>query len=90
MGFVANNSNVPLLNSSDKVRIVIAGIRKTKTHGAVAKNGSKEAYKPSNILPGKTHKFSPKKRKNTPMLMYPIKELKNPFISFLNILIIIY
>ena len=86
MGFVASSSKVPLLNSSESVLMVMAGIKNINIHGAVAKKLSNVAYKESNIFPGKTQRFNPSTKKNTIILMYPISELKKPYTSFLNIL----
>ena len=42
-GFVNNNSSVPCFFSSEKLRIVTAGIKKISTAGAKAKKGLKSA-----------------------------------------------
>ena len=42
-GLVNNNSSVPCFLSSEKLRMVTAGIRKIKIHGAIVKNGVKSA-----------------------------------------------
>jgi len=43
MGFVNSSSSVPAFFSSLKLRIVTAGIRKIKIHGAIWKKGARSA-----------------------------------------------
>src|SRR5690606_30412823 len=86
-GLVSNNSIVPCFLSSEKLRIVTAGIKKIKTQGANVKNGVKSAKELSKMLksPGKTHKKSPFKSKKTPITKYPISDPKKDCISLNNI-----
>jgi hypothetical protein len=77
-GFVFNISKVPDLNSSDNVRIEIAGTRNKKTQGARSKNLSRLAYPYSKMLLScKTNRNNPLINKNNTIEMYPIKLLKN-------------
>ena len=66
MGRVARSSIVPVLYSSEKDRIVIAGTTIINTHGAMMKNDSSDACPASNTLvsPGKTHRNKPFSRRN--------------------------
>lgn len=65
-GFVCNISNVPVLNSSEKLRMVIAGMSNNSIHGANSKNLSKVAYPKSRILvSGKTKRNNPFNNKKT-------------------------
>ena len=67
IGFVANNSNVPFFNSSEKERIVTAGIRNKNTHGAKMKKFSNDEKPLSRMLysPGKTQRNNVLSIKNT-------------------------
>jgi hypothetical protein len=49
-GLVRRVSNVPLLYSSEKLRMLMAGTRKRSTQGAREKNLSKLAYPKTRIL----------------------------------------
>ena len=64
----------------------MAGIKKRNTQGAIINNPSMLENPFSKILksPGKTHRKSPVSTKNTIIAMYPVKELKKLFNSFLN------
>jgi hypothetical protein len=66
-GFVNNNSMVPLFFSSAKLRMVMAGIKKRYTQGAIINKPSKEEYPLSSTLnsPGKTHRNRLTMSKNT-------------------------
>ena len=67
-GSVNNTSIVPALYSSEKERMVKAGIKNNNIHGAKAKNLSIEAYPKSSILlSGATHKKKPQIIKKTTM-----------------------
>ena len=60
-GFVSNNSKVPCFISSEKLRIVTAGIRKINIQGEMVKKGLKSAKPEFNIL------YSPSKiQRNNP------------------------
>ncbi len=50
MGFVKSNSMVPVLLSSEKDRMVIAGMRMIKIIGLIPKKALKSAVPPSKIL----------------------------------------
>ena len=50
MGFVNNNSIVPVLFSSENERIVMAGIKIIKITGLIPKNGLRSAVPPSRIF----------------------------------------
>ena len=82
-GRVRRSSKVPLLRSSAKLRIVIAGMRNKRTQGAKVKKGSIDATPPDKMFqgPGNTHRKSPINRRKAAMTTYPIKELKKPRIS---------
>ena len=60
-GFVNRSSKVPCFLSSEKLRMVTAGIRKIKIQGAKVKNGLKSANPLFKILksPSKTHRNNP-------------------------------
>jgi len=66
MGLVASSSIVPVLYSSEKDRIVIAGTTIINTHGAMMKNDSSEACPASNtfVSPGNTQRNKPLSRRN--------------------------
>ena len=84
-GRVVMNSMVPLLFSSAKLRMVMAGIRNINIHGAKLKNASSVANPSSRIfVSGNTHAKSPFATKKMVMAIYPISELKNTLSSFLN------
>ena len=86
MGFVNSSSSVPAFFSSLKLRIVTAGIRKIKIHGAIWKKGARSAKPLLGILksPSKTHKNKLVTMRNNPMTRYPIAEEKNEAISFFS------
>jgi hypothetical protein len=69
----------------------MAGIRNRKTKGARTNRLSRPAYPKSRILNsnGKTHKNSPLISRNTAITIYPIRELRKLFSSFIKIAIII-
>ena len=83
MGLVSNNSSVPCFFSSEKLRIVTAGIRKSKIQGAIVKKGVISANPEFNTLysPSNTHKKSPLKSKNKAITKYPMREPKKDLIS---------
>jgi hypothetical protein len=86
IGFVTNNSMVPDLFSSEKERMVMAGIKNKNTHGAMLKKLSMLAKPYSNIeVSGNTHTNIPVTNRNTTIAIYAISELKNPASSFLKI-----
>ena len=60
-GLVNKSSNVPCFFSSEKLRIVTAGIKKIKIHGAKVKNGLKSANPLFKMLksPSKTQRNNP-------------------------------
>lgn len=69
-GLVCKISNVPVLNSSDKERIVIAGTKKTRIQGANSKNVSNVAYpKSKRLLSFNTNKKRPFTTRNKMMAM---------------------
>ena len=70
-GLVAINSKVPLLNSSENERMVIAGIRNKNTHGEMKKKASKEAKPYSNMIVSEKniHRNKLLKTRNRPMAM---------------------
>ena len=90
IGLVFNISIVPSLISSEKLLMVIAGIRKIKNHGVIKKKLFKSANPALRMLksPLNTHKKRPLITRNTEMTRYPIGEAKNEFNSFLKIAII--
>ena len=71
IGFVRSNSIVPILISSEKKRIVNAGIKNKNTQGAIKKSPSRPAYPESNKLndPGKIQRNNPLRIKNTKITM---------------------
>jgi hypothetical protein len=83
MGLVSNNSIVPCFFSSEKLRMVTAGIRKIKIQGARVKNGDKSANPLFKILksPSKTQRNNPLSNKKIAITRYPIGEPKKDFIS---------
>ena len=83
---MSKSSIVPVLFSSENNRIVIAGIKKRNTHGAIIKRPSILEKPFSNMLksPGKTHKNKPVIIKKTIIAIYPVSELKKLLNSFLN------
>tara|TARA_R110002051_G_scaffold212509_1_gene277594 strand:- start:1315 stop:1635 length:321 start_codon:yes stop_codon:yes gene_type:complete len=85
IGFMNKSSNVPNLISSEKLLMVMAGIRKRNTQGARRKNLSKSANPYSKILKGplNTQRNRPVKIKKRPMTKYPIGDVKNACISLL-------
>ena len=77
-GRVSNNSIVPVRFSSANTLIVIAGIKKRKTHGAIINRESILAYPVSSMLncPENTHSSKPIITKKTDTTTYPMSELK--------------
>ena len=77
-GRVNNNSMVPVLLSSEKERMVIAGIRIKNTYGLKAKKLVRSAVPPSRIFepPENIHRNSEFDIKKIPMKMYPIIDPK--------------
>ena len=71
IGLVRSNSIVPILISSEKKRIVNAGIKNKNTHGAIKKSPSRPAYPESNKLndPGKIQRNKPLRIKNIKITM---------------------
>ncbi len=67
IGFVFNISIVPDLNSSEKLRMVMAGTKNKKNQGAIKKKLFKSAKPAFRILksPLNTHKNSPLTTKKT-------------------------
>jgi hypothetical protein len=66
--------------------MVMAGIRNINTNGAVSNKGARVANLFSRILESaNTNTNNPKITKKTAMEMYPIKELRKEFTSFLKI-----
>ena len=91
-GLVNNNSIVPCFFSSEKLRMVTAGIKKIKIHGANLKNGlisAKPEFKMLNS-PSKTQRNNPLSKRKIPMTKYPIGEPKKDFISRNNNAFIFY
>jgi hypothetical protein len=86
MGFVSNSSNVPCFFSSEKLRMVIAGIKKMKIQGDNRKKEDRSAKPLSKILksPLNNHKNKPFNNRKTAMTKYPIGEAKKLLISFLS------
>ena len=85
IGLVNNNSNVPVLFSSEKSRIVIAGIRNIKIDGARIKKLVK-LDSPISIkleLPGEIHRKKPVATRKNTIAMYPVNEFRKAFNSFL-------
>tara|TARA_B100001250_G_scaffold376562_1_gene364923 strand:+ start:8317 stop:8565 length:249 start_codon:yes stop_codon:yes gene_type:complete len=76
---------VPLLYSSEKARILIAGIRSKNNSGAREKNMSIDAYELARMLRVliSDHRSSPFTSKKKPIVNGPIIVLKNTLISFL-------
>jgi hypothetical protein len=66
----------------------MAGSKNIITQGEKRKNLSRLAYPYSRILLSKTHMKRPQMSKNTIIAIYPIRELKNEFNSFLRMLTI--
>ena len=85
IGFVSNNSKVPVLFSSEKSRIVIAGIKNIKIEGARMKKFVKLDSPISNRLelPGLIHKKNPVAIRKKTIAIYPVRELRKAFNSFL-------
>lgn len=70
IGLVCKVSNVPDLNSSAKLRMDKAGIKKIKIHGAKSKNEISVAYPKSKILLSfKTKRYSAFITKNKMMVI---------------------
>ena len=90
IGLVSNNSKVPIFFSSLKARMVTAGIKNKRIHGANWKKADRSAKPASSILkvPLKTHRNKPLKTKNKAITKYPIGLAKKEFISrFISALI---
>ena len=71
MGLVSKSSNVPVLFSSENIRIVIAGISNRNIVGAKMKNGVK-LDSPNSIMfwfPGETQRKKPVEIKKNKMAM---------------------
>ena len=85
-GYVKSNSMVPVLLSSENERIVIAGTRNKKTSGAMLNNPLISANPREMMFSdnGNTQRKSPVSTRNTPITIYPVRELRKPFISFKN------
>jgi len=66
-GLVCKISNVPVLNSSAKLRMVMAGMSNNNIHGASWKNLSRVAYPKSRILFSKTKSITPFTKRKTMM-----------------------
>ena len=82
---------VPLLFSSANERMVMAGIRNIRIHGAKLKNASSVAKPSSKILvSGNTQVNNPFATKKMVIAIYPISELKNTFNSFLKMANTVY
>jgi hypothetical protein len=66
--------------------MVMAGIKKIKTHGVTKNNPSKEENPMSNTLvsPGKTQRNKPVIKRKTAITTYPINELRKLLSSFNN------
>jgi len=66
--------------------MVMAGTRKRNTQGATKNKLSNEAYPPSGIFsaPGNTQRHNPVIAKKTAITKYPVRDEKNPCISFVN------
>jgi hypothetical protein len=82
-GFVSNSSSVPCFFSSEKLRIVTAGIRNRRIQGDKLKNGLKSAKPLSKILnsPSKTQRNNPFIIRKMAITKYPIGDPKKDFIS---------
>src|SRR5690606_4369473 len=91
-GLVSNNSMVPCFFSSAKLRMVTAGTKSNKTHGANWKNGVKSLYLLCKMLysPSKIQRNNPHKIKNSPMTKYPVSETKKDLISLNNMAFIYF
>jgi hypothetical protein len=74
---------VPCFFSSEKLRIVTAGIKNNMIQGDNVKKGLKSAKPLCNMLysPSKTHKKSPLNSKNIAITRYPIGDPKKDLIS---------
>jgi hypothetical protein len=92
MGFVKSNSIVPCFFSSEKLRIVTAGIKKINIQGEIVKNGDKSAKPLFKMLysPSKTQRNNPLSKRKMAITKYPIGEPKKDFISLNNIDFIFY
>jgi hypothetical protein len=84
IGFVFKSSMVPVLYSSAKLFMVIAGMRNKKIQGAKEKKAFKSAKPAFNMLKSflKIHKNKPFSNKNTPITKYAIGLAKNELNSF--------
>ena len=77
-GLVCNVSNVPVLNSSAKLRMANAGIKKINTQGARSKNALSVAYPKSKILLSfNTKRYKAFTNRNKIIVIYPVRLLKN-------------
>ena len=74
---------VPCFFSSEKLRIVTAGIKKINIHGESVKNGLKSAKPLCKILysPSKTQRNNPLSKRKMAITKYPIGEPKKDLIS---------
>src|SRR6478672_11016498 len=83
IGLVNNNSMVSCFFSSEKLRMVTAGIRKIKIHGEMVKNGLRSANPLFKMLksPSKTQRKSPLSSRKMAITRYPIGEPKKDLIS---------
>ena len=86
MGLVNSNSKVPCFISSEKLRIVTAGIKKIKIQGDIVKKGDKSAKPLFKILysPSKTQRNNPFNNRKIAITKYPIGDPKKDFISLNN------
>ena len=90
-GLVCKVSKVPLLNSSAKLRMAKAGIKKINTQGARSKNALSVAYPKSKILLSfNTKRYNAFTIRNKIIVIYPVRLLKNWCNSFLAINIMIF
>jgi hypothetical protein len=87
MGLVNKSSIVPCFFSSEKLRIVTAGIKKINIHGAMVKKGDKSANPLFKMLysPSKTQRNNPLSKRKMAITKYPIGEPKKDFISLNSI-----
>lgn len=84
IGLVCNVSKVPVLNSSAKLRMARAGIKKINIHGAKSKNELRVAYPKSKILLSfSTKRYNAFTIRNKIIVIYPVRLLKNWCNSFL-------
>src|SRR5690554_8212455 len=86
-GLVSRSSIVPCFLSSEKLRMVTAGIKKINTQGARVKNGFKSAKEPSRRFksPSNSHKINPFSNKKTAITRGSLSEGKSECTSRNNI-----